>query len=149
MKKIISLSLALILTLSLGAALVACDEHECEFKEEWASNDTHHWHECKGENCLEVADKGEHDWDEGTVNEEASTETTEELTYTCKICGAVKGESVEIEGAVEEEEWEAAVAEQKFDNVTINYTLGQSLNNSRFTNTGLTYTAGIVFCATR
>ena len=109
MKKIISLSLALILTLSLGAALVACDEHECEFKEEWASNDTHHWHECKGENCLEVADKGEHDWDEGTVNEEASTETTEELTYTCKTCGAVKGESVELEGAVEEAEWDDEV----------------------------------------
>lgn len=122
MKKIISISLALILTLSLGAALVACDEHECEFKEEWASNATHHWHECTGDNCLEVADKGEHDWDEGTLNEDAATETAAELTYTCKVCGATKGENVELEGAVEEEEWEAAVAEQKFDNVTIHYT---------------------------
>lgn len=122
MKKILSFSLALILTLSLGVALVACDEHVCEFKEEWASDATHHWHECKGDNCLLTEGKAEHEWDEGTVNEDTATATEAEMTYKCKVCGATKGENVQFEGAVEEEEWEAAVAEQKFDNVTIHYT---------------------------
>jgi hypothetical protein len=122
MKKFVSLSLALILIFSVGATLTACDEHTCEFKEEWASNATHHWHECKGDNCLQTQGNAEHEWDEGTANEETATETEMKMTYTCKVCGATKGENVQLEGAVEEEEWEAAVAEQKFDNVTIHYT---------------------------
>ena len=189
MKKIISLSLMIALTFLLGAAMVSCEEHVCEFKEEWESNQTHHWHECTGDNCLETSGMSEHEWGEGIVNDEATTETTlvmiytcktcsaakEESTklegaeewvsdqthhwhvgngdngieikdkaehewddgviddeatsetilvtvYTCNVCSATKEESVELEGAVEEEEWEVAVAEQKFDNVTINYT---------------------------
>ena len=121
MKKLISLSLALVLILSLGAVLVSCDEHECQFKEEWAFDATHHWHECVGDNCLLTDGKAEHEWNEGVAGDETD-EGTVSMTYTCKVCGATKGENVMLEGAVEEEEWEAAVAEQKFDNVTIHYT---------------------------
>lgn len=122
MKKIVSLFLALFLVFSLSAVLVSCDEHVCEFKTEWASNATHHWHGCKGDNCLLTEGKAEHEWDEGTVNEDTATATEAEMIYTCKVCGAKRNENVEFEGAVEEEEWEAAVADQKFDNVTIHYT---------------------------
>ncbi len=123
MKRLISLSLAIILTLSLCAVLSSCEEHVCEFKEEWAADGTHHWHECMGDNCLLTDGKAEHEWDEGTVKDGTMEETTADITYTCKVCGTVKGEeNVTLEGAVEEEEWEAAVAEQKFDNVTIHYT---------------------------
>ena len=132
MKRLISLSLALALTLSLGVMLVSCDEHVCEFKEEWASNETHHWHECMGDNCLLTDGEAEHEWDEGTVKDETIDETTADMTYTCKVCGATKGEkNVTLEGAVEDEEWEAAVAEQKFDNVTIDYTFDTEENGKQ------------------
>ena len=94
MKKLISLSLALILTLSLGVLLVSCDEHVCEFKEEWTADETHHWHECLGENCLETDGKAEHTWDEGTINDETATETTADLTYTCTVWGREKEETI-------------------------------------------------------
>ena len=122
MKKLISLSLALVLILSLCAVLTSCEEHVCEFKEEWKADQTYHWHECIGDNCLETAGKAEHEWDEGTLNGESEDETAADMTYTCKVCGTTKGESVALEGAVAEEQWEAAVADQKFDNVTIHYT---------------------------
>ena len=60
--------------LSLATVLVACDEHECEFKKKWSHNDTHHWHECKGDNCLEVDDKGKHEWEEVIDEENTNTE---------------------------------------------------------------------------
>ena len=127
MKKIVSLVLSLILVLSLAAVLVACEEHECEFKKKWSYNEKYHWHECKGDNCLEVDDKGKHEW------EEVIDEDTDEVTYECEVCGAIKDEgtdedeadedeNLEVGVEVEEEEWEEAVADQKFDNVTINYT---------------------------
>ena len=122
MKKIVSLSLALILILSLSVIFTSCEEHVCEFKEEWAFDATHHWHGCTGENCLLTEGKAEHEWDEGTVDAEAATETEGKVTYKCKVCGTTKTENEQFEGAVEEEEWEAAVADQKFDNVTIHYT---------------------------
>lgn len=61
MKKLLSLLLAICMCLSVGVMLTACDKkHTHTYKTEWANDTTHHWHECKDENCTEVSDKAEH-----------------------------------------------------------------------------------------
>ena len=131
MKKLVSLLLTVCMCLSVGAMLTACaEEHTHTYKTEWANDATHHWHECEGENCLEISDKAEHVWNEGSVTAEATADADGEKTYTCTVCNAAKSETFAFEG-VREDQWQASIAEQKFDNVTINYT---------FENTDMTQT---------
>lgn len=126
MKKLVSLLLAMAMCLSFGMMFTACDNHEHTYKTEWATDATYHWHECEGENCLDVADKAEHTWDDGKITTEATSDATGEKTFTCTVCNATKGESVKFEG-VSEEKWEESLSEQKFDNVTINYELNNEM----------------------
>ena len=121
MKKIISILLTVCLCASCAAILTACDEdHEHVFKTEWAKDATHHWHECEGDNCLAFSDKAEHTWNEGEITTDATADAEGEKTFTCTVCGATKGESVEFVG-ITEEIWQESLAEQKFDNVTVHY----------------------------
>ena len=118
MKKLVSLLLAVCMCLSVGTMLTACDEeHTHTYKTEWTYDTTHHWHECSGEDCVDVSDKAEHVWDEGTITTEATSEADGEKTYTCTVCNATKGESVAFAG-VSEEKWNTAIQPSNFDNVT-------------------------------
>lgn len=137
MKKLVSLLLAMAMCLSMGMMFTACDNHEHTFKTEWATDAGYHWHECEGENCLEVADKAEHTWDDGKITTEATEEEKGKKTFTCTVCNATKGEDVAFEG-VSEEKWEQSLSEQKFDNVTINY----ELNNETMEQTCVVKIAG-------
>lgn len=123
MKKFFNVLLAALTCVSVIVAFVACDQnHEHTFSSDWTSDATHHWHKCDGEICLEVSDKAEHTWDTGTVKTEATADKAGEMTYTCTVCKATKGESFEFAG-IDEDKWQDSIAEQKFDNVTINYSL--------------------------
>ena len=125
MKKFFVFLLAALTCISSAFAFVACDQsqnHEHAFKSEWTSDATHHWHECEGEICLEVSDKSEHTWDSGTVKTEATADKAGEMTYTCTVCKTTKSEALEFAG-IDEDEWKDSIAEHKFDNVTISYTL--------------------------
>lgn len=109
MKKLVSLLLAVCMCLSVGVMLTACNEkHEHTYKTEWAKDATRHWHECKGEDCSEVAENAEHVWNEGTITTEATAETDGIKTFTCTVCGQTKTESVEyvVDYTVTEDEWE-------------------------------------------
>ena len=106
MKKIIALLMTLVLLASVMATLSSCNEHEHEFETEWSSDANYHWYMCNGENCLEVSEKAAHEW------------TEKDGAIVCGVCGA----SAE-DATPDEQVWEAAIAEQKFENVTIAYTV--------------------------
>lgn len=105
MKKFLSLVFALVLCFAAISFAACGEDHKHEFKAEWSYDETYHWHVCSGDNCLEVSDKAEHSYKEGSSD--------------CEVCGATKRAA---DGGVDEKEWEESVADQKFDNVTILYT---------------------------
>lgn len=121
MKKLLTTVIAISLCLSAGLLLSSCEEgHTHSYKTEWTTDATHHWHECEGENCLIPADRAEHTWDEGEITTDATADKKGEKTFTCTVCSAERTEDVDFEG-VTEEAWQESIAEQKFDNVTVNY----------------------------
>ena len=92
MKKILFI-LALLLVPVL--CFSACsDEHQHSFSNEWTSNETHHWHSSTCEHTDEIADKGEHTWDEGKVTTPASCSQAGVMTYACTTCQATKQEDI-------------------------------------------------------
>ena len=87
-KKAAALTMALAM-LGSASALAACDNdpgdddtHEHTFADAWTYDDTYHWHAATCGDTAEVKDKAEHDW-------EISSETEEEIVYTCE-CGATR-----------------------------------------------------------
>ena len=115
MKKFLSLVFALVLCFAAISFAACGEDHKHEFKAEWSYDETYHWHVCSGDNCLEVSDKAEHSYKEGSTD--------------CEVCGATKKAA---DGGVNEKEWEESVADQKFDNVTISYTtVGETKDECR------------------
>ena len=51
-------------------------------------------HSCTCNECGEVVTEA-HTWDNGTVAQEATTEKTGEMLYTCTACGATKSETID------------------------------------------------------
>lgn len=80
--RILSFVLALF-TLCSAVTLTACagSKHEHTFKSEWSSNATEHWHECEGEDCEEVSDKGAHVYDNACDADCNVCEATREISY--------------------------------------------------------------------
>ena len=98
--------------------LTSCEEgHIHEFSKEWNKNEEYHYHQCMGKDCLEVADKEKHIWNEGEITTEATKEEMGEKTYTSTVCNATKGEKIEFDGMTEEK-WNNIVKLSSFDNVT-------------------------------
>lgn len=108
MKKILSVILALSMCLTLGVMLIACG-HEHTWDTEWDTDETYHWHVCTGEECTEVSDKAEHDWDEGKITSKPTATANGKKTYVCKTCGEAKYEPVYAKTEVTAAEWEAAL----------------------------------------
>lgn len=109
MKKIISLLLAVCMSLSVIVMLTACG-HEHTFKTEWSKDATHHWHVCEGEGCVEISDKAEHTWNGGEITTPATSKADGVKTFTCTVCAQTKTESVTLKTTVTETEWDAAFA---------------------------------------
>ena len=118
MKKLFSL---IIITALAVMTLVSCGEHIHSFNDEWTSDETHHWHDCKTKTCTEVQDKAEHTFDsfvsldnmqhkktcecgfeateyhtfgEGEVTTEPTPDTDGVETFTCTGCGETKTEPI-------------------------------------------------------
>ncbi len=102
--------------MSLVFALSACnggDEttggngtHTHTYSEQWAYNDTDHWHACTGAECDEVKDKAAHTWDNGTIIAEPTCTAKGEKTYTCTVCSATKTEENTTTEHTFSDEWE-------------------------------------------
>lgn len=109
MKKILSIVLAVMMCFTAALTLASCG-HEHEYKADWSSDATHHWHACNDAECTEPADKAEHTWDAGTEKEFPNTE------YACTVCGYKK--TVAATTTVSDEQWTAAM--DLGENYTIN-----------------------------
>lgn len=102
--------------MSLVFALSACngDEttggngtHTHTYSEQWAYNDTDHWHVCTGAECDEVKDKAAHTWDNGTIIAEPTCTAKGEKTYTCTVCSATKTEEIATTDHTFSDKWES------------------------------------------
>ena len=122
MKKLTAILIMACLCLSLCAMLTSCG-HEHEYEAAWTFDGEHHWHACKGEGCKEVAGKAAHAWNGGEITAEPTKESAGVKTFTCTDCGETKAEPVPYvsHATVTEEEWRAALAKEKFYNVTVTY----------------------------
>ncbi len=100
MKKILSIVLAVMMCFAAVTTLVSCG-HKHEYKTDWSSDATHHWHACNDAECTEPADKAEHTWDAGTEKEFPNTE------YACTVCGYKK--TVAATTTVSADQWTAAM----------------------------------------
>lgn len=116
MKKFVSLLLTLCMILSLSVMLFSCG-HDCVFSEDWTKDATHHWHACTHEGCTEAIDKAEHVWDDGQITTKATQEAAGVKTFSCTTCAQTKTEAVEFTG-LSEEDWNIALSEFMFENVT-------------------------------
>ena len=102
--------------MSLVFALSACngDEttggngtHTHTYSEQWAYNDTDHWHACTGAECDEVKDKAAHTWDNGTIIAEPTCTAKGEKTYTCTVCSATKTEEIATTDHTFSDKWKS------------------------------------------
>ncbi len=86
MKKLTSLLLIVCLCFTALAILASC-EHDHEFEEAWAFDETNHWRVCKDKSCREKRDSAEHDWAQQEILAENG-----DLVFDCTVCGARKTE---------------------------------------------------------
>ena len=93
MKRIFIKLTSLITLLSIIVTLSACSfvEEIVHLHEYSAKNDQEsHWLECS---CGDIQDKNSHEWDNGKVTLQPTTQTFGEKTFTCE-CGATKTEQI-------------------------------------------------------
>ena len=83
--------LILCLMLTLLAVLIGCGKKH-SFRAEWSGNDTHHWHACADEGCVEQTDMGEHQWNVGEITEAATPDREGVRKLICAVCGMKKTE---------------------------------------------------------
>lgn len=100
--------------LTLPTLLVSCG-HKCEFSTEWSKDDSSHWHVCTGEECTEIADKADHNWNDGEITTEPTQEEDGVKIFTCNTCFHTKTETVEFTGMTEKQ-WDAAFSSEIFAN---------------------------------
>lgn len=100
MKRFITFLMVCVLSVTC-ALFVACDPaHTHDFGSSWLSDGDNHWHACSG--CFEKSDVGEHDMlGEG---------------QSCSVCGYS-----DAGAEVNENQWNVAVAIERFNNVTLKY----------------------------
>lgn len=67
---------------------------EHSFKEEWATNDNDHWHEC--ENCTNKIDSAKHIWGEGVRTKEPTLTEPGVIEYECTECHYKKTSPIRI-----------------------------------------------------
>lgn len=92
-----SITTALTSTLMIAfflPALFSCSGDKHEFASEWTKDATDHWHACITENHTDVADKGSHEFDEGTITKQATESEEGVKTYTCTVCEYKKNETI-------------------------------------------------------
>lgn len=80
-RKIILAIIGIVLAFSATFTLVGCS-HNHEWKTEWSSDNTHHWHDCAKEGCEQVSQKQAH----------TSVDGSDEYYHwkECSVCGFQK-----------------------------------------------------------
>lgn len=121
---------AMILSVCMGVTLCACQsllpEHQHAFATEWSKDETHHWHACTGEDCTDVSDKAEHNFDAGEITTTATKDENGVKTFTCQDCGQSKTEEYALDTEVTQAEWTAAFNALLNNNVTLTGQLKQN-----------------------
>ena len=86
-------------TVSVNGAAVAKDATVTthNFKSEWASDETNHWHVCDVAGCTEKSDVAAHKFTDKVSKEPTCTEPGEK-TLTCSVCGYEKKEAIPATG---------------------------------------------------
>ena len=69
-------------------------DHTHKFATDWTYDETHHWHAATCIHTSGVADKAEHEWNEGVQTKAPTCAETGVKTYTCLTCGATKVEEI-------------------------------------------------------
>jgi len=75
-KKLLMLTLAMMMTTSFIVAFTACGKpdpedppaHECTWETTFTKDATHHWYKCTDDTCTEIKDKEEHDFINGACS---------------------------------------------------------------------------------
>ena len=57
-----------------------------DYEDKWRNDPEKHWKKCKNCDAVEPDSENSHDWDEGKITKEPTTEDKGEKTFTCKIC---------------------------------------------------------------
>lgn len=76
-------------------------EHQHQWSAAWNKDESYHWHDCSAEGC-HITDNSQkdgyakHDWDGGTVTKAATATETGTMTYTCKVCGYIRTETLPV-----------------------------------------------------
>lgn len=120
MKRFLSVLTLISLLIPLTIGLSACT-HKCTFAEEWTNDETSHWHICLNESCTEISEKGDHTWDNGVTESEATQEADGKKVYTCTVCNYKRTETVEFTGLTRVQ-WDEVFNENIFENVTYSET---------------------------
>ena len=94
MKRKIVLALSLLGLVAVLLVLASCGDHEHNFGATWRQDDNSHWHACLVEGCIEVSDKGTHNFVKDGAQKEATCETDGLKKLECKTCGMKKEEVV-------------------------------------------------------
>lgn len=80
MKKKVLICLA---SLSMLLVVTSCKPHEHNYKQEWSTDSSHHWHECE---CGEKKDYGQHELEFGDILEEPENDRFGFVEMYCKVC---------------------------------------------------------------
>ncbi len=65
-----------------------------DYAEKWQNDSEKHWKKCKNCDAVEPDSEKPHDWDEGKITVEPTTEKEGEKTFTCEICGYERTEEL-------------------------------------------------------
>lgn len=89
-RKLFNLITVLVLLSVAIFSFTAC-AHTHDYSAEWKSNETHHWHECKGDDCSDKSDYAEHAYDT-----EVGYSVSDGKAYTEKQCVCGKTQKTEL-----------------------------------------------------
>ncbi len=65
-----------------------------DYEDKWRNDPEKHWKKCKNCDAVEPDSENSHDWDEGKITVEPTTEKEGEKIFTCEICGYERKEEI-------------------------------------------------------
>ncbi len=113
--------------------VIAKQNHDHAFEEEWKSDRIAHWRACSVKDCLVLDKRDSHQWNDGEILVEANQQGAGKKKYTCTVCGYEKEESYAATSRVNSDEWRNAFDKSLFENVTVIYSQKQNGSESSIT----------------
>lgn len=130
---------ALALFVGMSAfTLTACD-HDHEYASTWANDQTHHWHECKVDDCDAISDKAEHTASDWIIDQQESYTTEGSKHKECIVCGCVI--ETDTMAKIPLSTWNGSVGDvpNAVGTIIEISTAGQLAGLARDVNSGITY----------